>query len=548
MKKLNLTEFLKSLGSQILSEIYGQKRLQTIIDTIDVNVSEKTIVSLLKSRYNTQIFSNQLLRSYVFAYLPDPYINFLLTGTFDETKKVQRKDKEKLVKLSWNRNTKSIQRLMEIFDLEEEYLPPKVVTKNSLILIKPKFTLFAHQKRVKDSFINILKKDKKKMIINMPTGAGKTRTCVEGLVDYWRAFATKKSYVVWLAHSEELCEQAVETIRETWTDRGEENLKVHRLWGEHNPPLDEDGGFIVTSFQKIYSMMKTPTDEVFEQVVKIKNKCFAIVVDEAHKSIAKTFQDSINYITKLEKTILIGLTATPGRGWVDEENKKLAKYYDNQLITITDDDDKEIEDPVRYLQKKGFLAYVITEEVKTDIVLELTNSEKNYLNTHLELPDSFLYRLGEDQTRNLCIIAQIMKYYEQEKSIIVFACSLDHASLLNEICSLKEIKSASIDRDTNMYSRRKYIEMYKNKEIKVLFNYGVLTHGFDAPNTNVVIIGRPTQSPILYSQMIGRGLRGPKVGGNKECILVDIKDNIVGLPNERRTFTMYRNNYTKKTD
>ena len=155
MKKLNLTEFLKSLGSQILSEIYGQKRLQTIIDTIDVNVSEKTIVSLLKSRYNTQIFSNQLLRSYVFAYLPDPYINFLLTGTFDETKKVQRKDKEKLVRLSWNRNTKSIQRLMEIFDLEEEYLPPKVVTKNSSILIKPKFTLFAHQKRVKDSFIKV---------------------------------------------------------------------------------------------------------------------------------------------------------------------------------------------------------------------------------------------------------------------------------------------------------------------------------------------------------------------------------------------------------
>ena len=548
MKKLNLTEFLKSLGSQILSKIYGQERLQTIIDTIDVNVSERTIVSLLKSRYNTQIFSNQLLRSYVFAYLPDPYINFLLTGTFDEAKKVQRKDKEKLVKLSWNRNTKSIQRLMEIFDLEEEYLPPKVVTKSSSILIKPKFTLFAHQKRVKDSFINILKKDKKKLIINMPTGAGKTRTCVEGLVDYWRAFAKKKSYVVWFAHSEELCEQAVETIQETWADRGEENLKIYRLWGEHMPSLDEDGGFIVTSFQKIYSMMKTPTDEVFEQIVKIKNKCFAIVVDEAHKSIAKTFQESINYITKLEKTVLIGLTATPGRGWNDEENKMLAKYYDNQLITITDDNDKEIEDPVRYLQKKGFLAYVITEEVKTDIVLELTNNEKNYLNTHLELPDSFLYRLGEDQTRNLCIIAQIMKYYEQEKSIIVFACSLDHASLLNEICSLKEIKSASIDQDTNMYSRRKYIEMYKNNEIKVLFNYGVLTHGFDAPNTDVVIIGRPTQSPILYSQMIGRGLRGPKVGGHKECILVDIKDNIVGLPNERRTFTMYRKNYTKKSD
>ena len=162
-------------------------------------------------------------------------------------------------------------------------------------------------------------------------------------------------------------------------------------------------------------MMKTRTDEVFEQVVKIKNKCFAIVADEAHKSIAKTYQDSINYITKLEKTFLIGLTATPGRGWEDEENKKLAKYYNNELITITDDDNKEINDPVRYLQKKGFLAYVITEEVKTDIVLELSNQEKDYLNKHLELPDSFLYKLGEDQNRNLCILAQIIKYYQIQK-------------------------------------------------------------------------------------------------------------------------------------
>ena len=138
-----------------------------------------------------------------------------------------------------------------------------------------------------------------------------------------------------------------------------------------------------------------------------------------------------------------------------------------------------------------------------------------------------------------------MKYYSQNKSIIVFACSLDHANFLNEMCSQKNIKSASIDKVTTPNSRRKYIEQYKNKEIRVLFNYGVLTHGFDAPNTEVVIIARPTQSPILYNQMIGRGLRGPEVGGNEECILVDIKDNIIGLPNERGTFTMYRDNYSK---
>jgi len=74
----------------------------------------------------------------------------------------------------------------------------------------------------------------------------------------------------------------------------------------------------------------------------------------------------------------------------------------------------------------------------------------------------------------------------------------------------------------------------------------VLSTGFDAPNTNAIMIARPTTSPVVYSQMLGRGLRGPKVGGNKECILVDIKDNIQGLPNERATYSLYRDNYNKK--
>ena len=546
MKKLNLTDFLKSLGSPILIDIYGKEKLQAMIDCLDISVSESTIVNLLKSRHGSQILSNKDLRAYIFANLTDSYIKFLIDGNFNETVKAKRSDREKLIKTSWNRNTKSIQRLIEIFDLEEEFLPQKIEKKTSSFEIKPKFTLFPHQKRVKDKFVNFLKEKKKRMIINMPTGAGKTRTSVEGLVDYWRAFAEKDSYVVWFAHSEELCEQAIETIEQTWEMRGEKNLRLYRLWGDHNPDLiKNEGGFVVTSFQKIYSMMRSSQDQVFKDILTIRKKSFAIVVDEAHKSIATTYQEAINYITNLEKTFLIGLSATPGRGWKDDENKKLAEYYDNRLITITDDNDQELEDPVKFLQKKGYLAYVKTEEVKTDIVIELSVQEKNYLNTQLDLSDKFLYELGENQNRNLCILAQIIKYYKQNKSIIVFACSLDHASFLNEMCSQKKIKSASIDKDTTTTSRRKYIENYKNGEIKVLFNYGVLTHGFDAPNTDIIIIARPTQSPILYSQMIGRGLRGPEVGGNEECILVDIKDNIEGLPNERKTFTMYRDNYSK---
>ena len=54
----------------------------------------------------------------------------------------------------------------------------------------------------------------------------------------------------------------------------------------------------------------------------------------------------------------------------------------------------------------------------------------------------------------------------------------------------------------------------------------MLTEGFDAPKVRAVCIARPTYSPSLYQQMIGRGLRGPMNGGGEECLIIDVEDNI----------------------
>ena len=58
----------------------------------------------------------------------------------------------------------------------------------------------------------------------------------------------------------------------------------------------------------------------------------------------------------------------------------------------------------------------------------------------------------------------------------------------------------------------------------VLCNYGVLTTGFDAPRTSAAVIVRPTRSLVLYSQMVGRAIRGPAAGGNEACEIVTIVD------------------------
>ena len=70
-------------------------------------------------------------------------------------------------------------------------------------------------------------------------------------------------------------------------------------------------------------------------------------------------------------------------------------------------------------------------------------------------------------------------------------------------------------------------------------NYGVLTAGFDAPRTSCVVIGRPTTSLVLYSQMVGRALRGPKSGGNRTCQIYTVADT--SLPGFRSVATGFQN-------
>jgi DNA repair protein RadD len=88
-------------------------------------------------------------------------------------------------------------------------------------------------------------------------------------------------------------------------------------------------------------------------------------------------------------------------------------------------------------------------------------------------------------------------------------------------------------------SRARYVEGFRNGQYQAIVNFGILSTGFDAPNTGAVMIARPTASIVLYSQMIGRGMRGPKVGGRKECTIIDIKDNIEGFGGEAEVYQYF---------
>ena len=399
------------------------------------------------------------------------------------------------------------------------------------------FALMPYQnwmrKRVLDQFTI---ENQKKILVHMPTGAGKTSTAMQIIVDYFRGELPKNTTVVWMAHSDELCEQAVQSFARTWPSQNLGQINVWRAWGGQSN-LDRydgtHGNFVVTSFQTLYSWQRSGNDDVFRNVNKLKRNCDFLVVDEAHLSTAPTFQSAINYVAGFDGKIL-GLTATPGKHHVGGDissTNELVNFYNNNLLKMTDDDGRIIESPIRFLQDKKVLSSIETRPISGSSVM-LSEHEVSECMTLFDLPESVLDQLGQDHARTLRVAQEVIKLVREEKlQTIVFCPSKTNAIVLSEFLKINECDAVSITGETDTSLRRSSLEKFKNGEIDVITNYGVLTTGFDAPNIGAVVIARPTLSVVLYSQMVGRGIRGPLFDGTEHCVVLNVQDNIENLPN-----------------
>lgn len=539
---------LKRLGAPKLVRLYGEESIESIANILQDSINENKLVSLLFQKYGKQFLANKSIRMAVYAGLTDGDLGYILDGKDDGSRVLTRAQREKLAGLPWGRTKKSSIRAVEVLDLDASYLPAVYEIPQTTEIVKPSVFLYPHQQRLKDAFIRELNSGASRLLVHMPTGAGKTRTSIEGLVDYWKANADRSNNIVWLAHSEELCEQAIETFVKIWKVRGEKEIKVCRLWGGHSfPDVSEGNCFIVAGFQKLYSMLSSDNDKVFRSISALKNTVGFIIVDEAHKAIAPTYKSCISYLFTPGKTKLVGLTATPGRGADDidagnlyeSETNELARYFDRRRVGLTGEDGMEIDNPIGYLQERGFLSRINRKKVTTDVEIELSDKEQKFIADFLDLPASVLKKLAKNDERNALILGEIAALATKKRQIIVFALSVEHSHFISELLNLQGISACCIDGSTQPSERADAIEAYKASEISVLVNYGVLTTGFDAPNTNAVVIARPTASLVLYSQMIGRGIRGLKVGGNAQCDLVDLEDNLLGFPSEQQAFNHF---------
>ncbi|MDI2130871.1 DEAD/DEAH box helicase [Yinghuangia seranimata] len=357
----------------------------------------------------------------------------------------------------------------------------------------------------------------------LPTGAGKTRVAVEAVIDVVRQEGLRGP-VLWIAQSEELCEQAVQSWKFVWSAVGpKQRLTISRLWsGNAATEVRGNPHLVVATDAKLERCLDT------DEYAWLREPAM-VIVDEAHTSISARYTALLRSLGLTHATTrrpLVGLTATPFRSTNEEETRRLVDRYGALRL-----DDGVFEgDAYAALQELGMLARVDHREL-SGATITLTEEELLVSGSFQGLATSAEERLALDDDRNKRLLEEILTM-PAEWPVLVFAASVNHAKLLAAMLNGKGVSAASIDASMPAGRRRDVVHRFREGGIRILTNYGVLAQGFDAPATRAVVVARPTYSPNSYQQMIGRGLRGPNNGGSARCLVLNVRDNILNFGEE----------------
>ncbi len=379
---------------------------------------------------------------------------------------------------------------------------------------KLKGYLHPYQKDVKDQILDSLVAPGVRLMVQMPTGSGKTFTALETAVDILRR-PFQSNYVVWIVNSNELAEQALQSFKELWKVKGDRPLNTYRLFKDFFPNFKEHaaGGLVFASYALFHSVLSNITDARRESLLHLINNTQYLIVDEAHSAVADTYEECVRAFVNNDSTQIVGLSATPIREDA-EEAESLRKLFSSNLISVRDTNQTKVDDPIKYLQSEAYLARVNTETLDSGFVSN-ENTES-----------SILRSLSEDGERNKLIIDNIENANNSGDKTLVFACTKDHVLALFIMCKSRAIKVDFITGETFQSERPRILEEFNSGDTNVLINLDILSTGVDLPNVNRLIITRPVRSSIQYSQIVGRALRGPKNGGNPQNTIVNVLDNI----------------------
>jgi DNA repair protein RadD len=158
------------------------------------------------------------------------------------------------------------QREATLFDFFELAVPPVEAVELSPALQRAKasYPLFPHQRVASHSVLKQLHTPPHRVLLHMPTGSGKTRTAMSAICDHLRG--RQATVAIWVAHSEELCDQAADEFLDAWSAIGDRTLDLRRFWGQRDLDLSAfNDGILIAGLPKLIQFTvrgrsKSPTE------------------------------------------------------------------------------------------------------------------------------------------------------------------------------------------------------------------------------------------------------------------------------------------------
>jgi len=326
----------------------------------------------------------------------------------------------------------------------------------------------------------------------LATGTGKSviiaqfiKTCIQ----QW-----PETRIICAIDTKELVRQNYETLLKMWTfaPAGVCSAGLRRKDTQHQ--------ILFTGIQSVYNK----ANDI--------GRVDILIIDEAHManlkdgSMWRTFIDELQAINP--NLWIVGFTATPYR-------------MDSGLIYTGDDaifGGIAYEYNIKQGIKDKFLSEIIPKRMTTHFdVSQVGKSGGDFIESQLQT-------VVNQDDKNQAVIQEIITYGKDRKGWLIFSSGCDHAEQLDNILKSHGYNGAVVLGDTPNHLRDKYIEDFKRGELRYLINNAVLTKGFDAPHIDLLAVVRPTMSPVLWTQMVGRGLR--LFEGKNNCLLLDFAENV----------------------
>jgi superfamily II DNA or RNA helicase len=313
-------------------------------------------------------------------------------------------------------------------------------------------------------------------IIALPTGSGKTVIM--------SAIANKtKSRCLIVVQSSELREQTIDKLLKT-----NSSLDV----GSVQASLDQVSNKIVVSTRQSLTHAKSTRLERMSEYGDFE----LVFFDECHNAVGqiKKIVDKLNSNIKV-----IGLTATP-------YNEDMSKVFDGIIYS------KSILEMI----KNNYLCEPIAKYVYSQTDLSNVKTIAGEFNQR-QLEDTV-----NNDNRNDIIVNAYLEYAKDRKATIVFASGIEHARDISKTFNDNGIVCDYVDSTIEDNKRDQIISDFKQGKLPVIVNVGILTTGFDHEPTDCIIFARPTKSKILYTQILGRGLRTAE--DKENCLVIDVVD------------------------